>query len=124
MSDPHTPPPAPATSSGVGALFAIIVVMLAIGGAIGYFGGTALDEDDDETVAATDTTTTTAAAPAPDPTVWAHPSGTFQVALPEGSDVGSDKYGPGQTALVSRPGDAANDFYDAGGITVAFEGLA
>lgn len=129
MSDPHestsqhaaAAPAAPASSSGAGALIAIIVVMLAIGGAIGYFGGTALEEDDAETVAATDTTTTTAAAPAPDPTVWAHPNGTFQVALPEGSAVGSDKYGPGQSALVSRPGDAANDFYDAGGITVAFD---
>lgn len=126
--DPSPPGPAyaaptgPRAKSGAGAVVVIVVVMLLAGGAIGYFGGKALEEEDEQEPVSASATTAPAEPPAaPDPSVWAQSSGTFQAAFPDGMVVGSDKYGPGQTALAARPGDAANSLYDAGGITVVFD---
>ncbi|MCB0958622.1 MAG: hypothetical protein KDB04_03765 [Acidimicrobiales bacterium] len=125
-SDPAwgaTAGPPPEEGSGIGGLLAIVLVMLLIGGAIGFFAGQALlDDDDADAVASSDTTAVeTTAAPVVDPTVWAHPNGTFQAAMPEGWVVSSDKYGPGQFALIATPTASTGDLYEGGGLVVAFD---
>jgi hypothetical protein len=115
--------PAPPEQRGIGALVATIVVMLLLGGAIGYVAAPSVlgDDEDDAEVASEESTDTTTTAPAADPTVWADPYGTFQVAFPEGWSVGADKYGAGQFALSARPGAVDDDLYDAGGATATFD---
>ncbi len=133
---PHQQPQpatAPQPRSSWPAVLGIGVVMLLIGGAIGYFGGPlVLDDDESIEVAATGeaattptTATSTTAAPAESTTVppvssvdvWTGPDGTFQVELPAGWEVGADFYGVGQRALVASP-DQSGDSYDAGFVSV------
>lgn len=108
----------------MGALVAVVAAMLALGGAIGFFGGPlVLDGDDDTEVTAdatgvpTEPTPTTAA---PDPNAWAVPN-SFQVSMPAGWTAGSDKYSAGQFGLVARPSGPNADAFEAGGLLVSFD---
>jgi hypothetical protein len=104
-------------------LIGVIVVMLLIGGAIGYVGAPTVLGDDDATEVASEAAeeTTTTAAPAPDPTVWAEPYQEFEVAVPEGWSVAGDRPGLGQYVLIARPGSSNDDAYVGGGLTVTFD---
>lgn len=109
---------------GLGVLAGIVVAMLAIGGAGGYFGSKALDgssgDDAATSAAASDAATAAPTSAAPDPNAWAV-AGGFQVSMPAGWKAGGDNSAPGVADLVARPNGPDADQFEAGTLFVTFD---